>query len=147
MSFLPLLPGTAAGLADGMPQNFLIRAARRTAAVLAECHQARRRCVTLALAPDRQLANPGEPPETYAEFLFRTSAPLLHEPPARDRARRHAALGNRERPAYGKPVWPAAGLPAADPGWPFQVVRLNRSRQITTSRVPRRIARSSTTPR
>ena len=75
-----------AGLAGVMAQNFLIRAARRIAAVFAECHEARVRCVTLTLAPDRQLVNPDQAPETYAEFLFRTSAPLLHEPAARDRA-------------------------------------------------------------
>jgi hypothetical protein len=69
-----------------MGQNFLTRAARQIAAVLAECHEARRRCVILTLAPDRQLLNPGQAPETYAEFLFRTSAPLFHEPAARDRA-------------------------------------------------------------
>ena len=75
-----------AGLAGVMAQNLLIRAARRIAAVFAECHEARLRCVTLALAPDHQLMNPDQAPETYAEFLFRTSAPLLHEPSARDRA-------------------------------------------------------------
>ena len=69
-----------------MAQNVLIKAARRIACVLAECHMAGRRCLTLALAPDRQMINPGQAPETYAEFLFRTSAPLLHEPAARDRS-------------------------------------------------------------
>jgi hypothetical protein len=54
--------------------------------VLAECHRAQWRCTVLALAPDRQLDNPDQAPQTYAEFLFRTSAPLLHEPSARDRA-------------------------------------------------------------
>ena len=91
MSFLPLLDGVVAGLAGAMVQNVLIRAARRVAAVLAECHEARRRTVALALAPDRQLANPDEPPGTYAEFLFRTSAPLAHEPAARNRRTRHHA--------------------------------------------------------
>jgi hypothetical protein len=71
-----------------MAQNFPIRAARRIAAVFAECHQARLRSVTLALAPDRQLTNPDKAPDTYAEFLFRTSTPLLHEPAARDRTGR-----------------------------------------------------------
>ena len=91
MSFLPLSPGAAAGLSDVMVQNVLIKAARRVGAVLAECHEARRRTVALALAPDRQLAKPDEPPETYAEFLFRTSAPLAHEPAARHRSTRRAA--------------------------------------------------------
>lgn len=70
-----------------MAENFLIRAARRMAATFAECHQARLRCVTLALAPDRQMTNPNRAPDTYPEFLFRTSAPLVREPAARDRAR------------------------------------------------------------
>jgi hypothetical protein len=74
-----------------MAQNFLIRAARRIAAVLAECHEARRRCVMLTLAPDRRLVHPDRAPESYPEFLFRTSTPLLHEPPARDRATRRVA--------------------------------------------------------
>ncbi|HEY2288509.1 MAG TPA: hypothetical protein VGH88_22440 [Streptosporangiaceae bacterium] len=38
-------------------------------------------------APDRFAARPDVAPETYAEFLFRTSAPLQHEPTARARAR------------------------------------------------------------
>ena len=86
MSFLPLLRRAVAGLAGVMAQNFLIGAARRIAAVLADCHEAGRLQVALALAPDRQLTNPDRAPETYAEFLFRTCAPLLHEPAARDRA-------------------------------------------------------------
>ena len=68
-----------------MAQNPLIRAARRLAAVAAECHEARLRSVSLALAPDRQLISPNRAPESYAEFLFRTSGPLLHEPAAGDR--------------------------------------------------------------
>lgn len=69
-----------------MAQHPLITTARRmaaaAAATVAGCHQARRRCVALALAPDRQLVSPNRAPETYAEFLFRTSGPLEHEPAA-----------------------------------------------------------------
>jgi hypothetical protein len=37
----------------------------------------------LQLSPDRFLMDGGaQPPDTYAEFLFRTSGPLTHEPPA-----------------------------------------------------------------
>lgn len=69
-----------------MAQHPLIRSVRRVAAAaaatVADCHQARRRCVALALAPDRQLVSPNRAPGTYAEFLFRTSGPLEHEPAA-----------------------------------------------------------------
>jgi hypothetical protein len=66
--------------------NALIAAVRRAAALIAECSEAQRRSTVLALAPDAQLTHPDRAPETYAEFLFRTSGPLLHEPAARDRA-------------------------------------------------------------
>jgi hypothetical protein len=53
------------------------------AATLAECNRAQRRMAELRLSPDRFLMDGGaEPPDTYAEFLFRTSGPLAHEPPA-----------------------------------------------------------------
>jgi hypothetical protein len=51
----------------------------------AECHRAQRRLLQLRLSPDRQLSDPNEPPGSYAEFLFRTSGLLQHEPPARKR--------------------------------------------------------------
>jgi hypothetical protein len=38
-------------------------------------------------APDRYLADPGAAPDTFDEFLARTSGPLLHEPSARRRSR------------------------------------------------------------
>ena len=38
------------------------------------------------LAPDRYLPDSGQAPDDYAEFLFRTSGPLAHEPTARQRA-------------------------------------------------------------
>jgi hypothetical protein len=41
----------------------------------------------LATAPDRYSLNPDRAPDTYAEFLFRTSGLLRHEPPARARVR------------------------------------------------------------
>jgi hypothetical protein len=40
----------------------------------------------LRLAPDRYVPDPGQAPDDYAEFLFRTSGPLRHEPTARQRA-------------------------------------------------------------
>ena len=62
------------------------RLARRFAGVLAECHQAQRRLLELQLSADRYLTDPDSPPDTYEEFLFRTSGLLRHEPPARKRA-------------------------------------------------------------
>lgn len=61
----------------------VLRAARAVAAVLAECNRAQRRMAELRLNPDRFLLDGGaQPPDTYAEFLFRTSGLLHHEPPA-----------------------------------------------------------------
>ncbi len=70
----------------------LRRAARAVAAVFAECNRAQRRMAELRLNPDRFLLDGGaQPPDTYAEFLFRTSGLLHHEPPADKRFRgRHA---------------------------------------------------------
>ena len=64
--------------------------ARRIAAVIAECAYAQRRMAELATAPDRYLFEPDAAPETYAEFMYRTSGLLRHEPSARARARSHA---------------------------------------------------------
>jgi hypothetical protein len=61
--------------------------ARRIAAVFAECHEAQRRMTMLRTAPDRYAPRPAKAPDTYAEFLFRTSGALLHEPPASARSR------------------------------------------------------------
>lgn len=61
----------------------LRRMARRVAATVAEMNDAQRRLLVLRSAPDRYLIAPDDPPETYSEFLARTSGPLLHEPSAR----------------------------------------------------------------
>ena len=66
----------------------LMRFARRVRDIVAECAQAQRRLTELTTAPDRFLASPNEAPDTYAEFLFRTSGLMRHEPPARARAMR-----------------------------------------------------------
>jgi len=60
-------------------------AARAVAATIAECHWAAARLIELRLSPDRYLSNPDEPPRSYAEFLYRTSGLLTHEPPASKR--------------------------------------------------------------
>lgn len=57
----------------------LRRFGRRVAAVVAECSYAQRRIAALHISPDRYLPDPGGAPETYQEFLFRTSGPLVHE--------------------------------------------------------------------
>lgn len=60
-------------------------AAQRLASLIAECNQAQRRAAILGMTPDQ---GPGasQAPETYQEFLYRTSGPLLHEPSAARRA-------------------------------------------------------------
>jgi hypothetical protein len=66
------------------------RAARTIVDVVAECAYAQRRMMQLHSAPDRYLTNPDAAPQDYAEFLFRTSGWLQHEPPARARGRAHS---------------------------------------------------------
>ena len=99
MASLPLSvrkgPGDAGGVSKtGNPSNdhqtrtsALSRLAWRIAAVLVECHQAARRSTELRMSADMYIEHPEKAPETYPEFLFRTSGSLRHEPPARKRAR------------------------------------------------------------
>jgi hypothetical protein len=63
----------------------LRRLARRVGAAISEANYAQRRLMSLAAAYDSYLTEPDLPPENYAEFLLRTSGPLLHEPSARQR--------------------------------------------------------------
>jgi len=67
------------------PGRSIRRVALKVREIVAECAYAQRRMADLAGAPDRYLANPDAAPDTYAEFLFRTSTGLRHEPPARCR--------------------------------------------------------------
>ena len=60
----------------------LRRWAQAVAAVLAECHDAQARMLQLRMNPDRYVIGGGQAPDTYAEFLFRTSGWLRHEPSA-----------------------------------------------------------------
>ena len=64
----------------------LTRFGRRIAGFVAECNYAQRRMMTLRTAPDAYLDDPDRAPDDYAEFLFRTSSALLHEPAAAGRA-------------------------------------------------------------
>jgi hypothetical protein len=71
--------------ADQHQPDAFRRIVRRIGSVLAECAYAQRRMAQLAAAPDRYLPAPDAPPDSYAEFLFRTSGPLRHEPAASHR--------------------------------------------------------------
>ena len=64
------------------------RAAGKLAGAVREMNEAQRLMLVLQNAPDRYVADPGAAPDTYDEFLTRTSGVLLHEPSARKRARR-----------------------------------------------------------
>jgi len=64
------------------------RAAGKVADVVHEMNEAQRLMLALRTATDRQVANPDAAPDTYAEFLARTSGVLLREPSARKRARK-----------------------------------------------------------
>jgi hypothetical protein len=64
----------------------LRRIAAKLADAVREVNEAQRLMLVLRNAPDRYIANPAAAPDTYDEFLARTSGVLLHEPPARKRA-------------------------------------------------------------
>ena len=64
------------------------RVAGKLADAVHEMNEAQRLMLALRTAADRYVDNPGTAPDTYQEFLARTSGALLHEPPARKRARR-----------------------------------------------------------
>jgi hypothetical protein len=61
--------------------------ARKIVAVIRECNEAQRRMTAIRTSPDRYAVRPDAAPDTYAEFLFRASGMLVHEPSARARAR------------------------------------------------------------
>jgi hypothetical protein len=63
----------------------ILRLARRLTAVVAECNEAQRRLMYRRLSYDQYLTEPDAPPDTYADFLLRTSGPLHREPSARQR--------------------------------------------------------------
>jgi hypothetical protein len=64
------------------------RVAGKVADTVREMNEAQRRMLVLRTATDRYIANPGAAPDTYKEFLARTSGVLLHEPSARRRIRK-----------------------------------------------------------
>ena len=64
------------------------RVAGKLADVVHEMNEAQRLLLALRTATDRYTENPGAAPDTYHEFLARTSGALLHEPSARRRIQR-----------------------------------------------------------
>jgi hypothetical protein len=62
------------------------RIARRIASVLAECNYAQRRSFAIMTGADSYLMDRNQAPDTYAEFLFRTSGGLLREPASAQRS-------------------------------------------------------------
>jgi hypothetical protein len=64
------------------------RVAGKLADAVREINEAQRLALALRTATDRYIKNPGAAPDTYGEFLARTSGALLHEPPARKRVRK-----------------------------------------------------------
>ena len=69
------------------PASALARLGRRIAGIVAECNYAQRRMLALRTNPDAYRVGGAKAPDDYAEFLFRTSSALLHEPTASGRAR------------------------------------------------------------
>jgi hypothetical protein len=64
------------------------RVAGKVADAVREMQEAERLMLVLRTATDRYVENPGAAPDTYDEFLARTSGALLHEPSARKRTRK-----------------------------------------------------------
>jgi hypothetical protein len=66
----------------------VLRVAGKLADVVREMNEAQRLMLVMRTATDRYIQDPGAAPDTYDEFLARTSGALLHEPPAHKRARK-----------------------------------------------------------
>jgi hypothetical protein len=65
--------------------------AGKIAAAVDEMNYAQRRMTELRLSLDRYVIQPDEAPNTFDEFLARSSGPLRHEPSAARRAQ-HGSL-------------------------------------------------------
>jgi hypothetical protein len=89
LSLLPLSIGLARGDAGSMSKaaSPVRRIARNLLAVLDDWADAQRKLAELRLAPEQYVFKRNTPPQDYAEFLYRTSGVLPHEPSARARAR------------------------------------------------------------
>jgi hypothetical protein len=79
-------------MAEQEGKTLMKTATRRVAGKLAdtvrEMNEAQRLMLALRTATDRYGVNADAAPDTYAEFLARTSGVLVHEPSARRRGRR-----------------------------------------------------------
>jgi hypothetical protein len=64
------------------------RVAGKVADTVREMNEAQRLMLQLRTTTERYIENPSAPPDTYDEFLARTSGVLVHEPPARRRIRK-----------------------------------------------------------
>lgn len=64
------------------------RAVGKLAGAVREMNEAQQLMLVRQTAMDRYVEHPDAAPDTYREFLARTSGVLLHEAPARKRARR-----------------------------------------------------------
>lgn len=62
------------------------RIARGLADAVAEDREAQRILFELRMNPERYVYSPGQTPDTYTDFLFRTVGTPPHEPSARERA-------------------------------------------------------------
>ena len=67
--------------------SWIVRFAHRVYHVFSEINRANKRASRLLFAYG--LAEPDRAPDTYAEFLLRSRATILHEPAARRRAAGH----------------------------------------------------------
>ena len=64
------------------------RAAGKMADIVREMNEAQRLMMVMRTATDRYVDNPNAGPDTYDEFLVRTSGVLRHEPSAHKRIRK-----------------------------------------------------------
>jgi hypothetical protein len=71
----------------------LRRTAGKVADAVREMNEAQRLLLTLRTTMEQHVENPDAAPDTYTEFMTRTSGVLLHEPSARKRARKAARCG------------------------------------------------------
>jgi hypothetical protein len=70
--------------APGQRASWIVRSARQVHHVLSEINEANKRATMMRLAYG--VAESDRAPDTYAEFLFRSSIVTRHEPPARRRS-------------------------------------------------------------
>jgi hypothetical protein len=64
------------------------RVAGKLADTVREMNEAQRLMLTMRTATDRYVEHPSAVPDTYDEFLTRTSGVLMHEAPARRRIKK-----------------------------------------------------------